>query len=105
MDNKILVTLEYSKIIHKLLQHTATIMGKRKIEELKASSDLEDVKHMLQATDEAYKADRLKGSAPFWADTDIAQSLHRARIGGTLNPSELLDIAFTSRGGRRVNGM
>ncbi|AJY73645.1 endonuclease MutS2 [Paenibacillus beijingensis] len=102
MDDKILQTLEYSKIIHKLLQHTATTMGRKRAEELRPNSDLEDVKRSLQATDEASKADRLKGSAPFGGIADIAQSLHRARIGGTLNAAELLEIAYTARGARRV---
>src|SRR5690606_36158779 len=33
---------------------------------------------------------------------DIRASLKRAKIGGMLNPAELLDIANTVRGGRRV---
>lgn len=71
-------------------------------EQLQPVTELESVKRLLQATDEAYAADRLKGSAPFGGIVDISASLHRARIGGMLNPEELLDIASTSRGGRRV---
>ncbi|MGO4541595.1 endonuclease MutS2 [Paenibacillus sp. 2TAB19] len=102
MDTKILTTLEFPKIIHKLTHHAATSLGKAAAEQLQPVSDLEAVKPMLQATDEAYTADRLKGSAPFGGITDITAPLHRARIGGTLNPEELLNIASTSRGGRRV---
>ncbi len=102
LDSKILSTLEYQKIINKLSAHAATELGKRLVEGLLPSTGLETVKLLLQATDEAYAADRLKGSAPFGGIVDISAPLHRARIGGTLNPSELLDIAFASRGGRRV---
>lgn len=102
MDSKILSTLEFHKIKHKLEQHAATSLGKREAERLEPVTDLETVKLMLQATDEAYKADRLKGNAPFGGVVDITASLHRARIGGTLNPVELLDIASTARGARRV---
>ena len=102
MDTKILTTLEYPKIIHRLSQHAATSLGKTAAESLQPVSDLEAVKKILQATDEAYTADRLKGSAPFGGVVDISAPLHRARIGGTLNPAELLDIASTARGGRRV---
>ncbi|MCU6710327.1 endonuclease MutS2 [Paenibacillus sp. J5C_2022] len=102
MNGKILKTLEYSKIIDKLVQHAATSLGKSAAMELKPVSELESVKEMLQTTDEAYAADRLKGSAPFGGVVDIRSALHRSKIGGTLNPSELLSIGSTSRGGRRV---
>lgn len=102
MDSKILTTLEFPKIIDKLTSHASTSLGKSLAEGLKPVTELEAVKTLLQATDEAYAADRLKGSAPFGGIVDIRASLHRARIGGTLNPAELLDIAQTSRGGRRV---
>ncbi|MBM7566789.1 DNA mismatch repair protein MutS2 [Paenibacillus sacheonensis] len=77
-------------------------MGKAEVEALHPSPDLDDVKHALQVTEEAYKADRLKGSAPFGGVVDIKPSLLRSKIGGTLNPAELLEIAETVRGGRRV---
>ncbi|MEF2243474.1 MULTISPECIES: endonuclease MutS2 [unclassified Paenibacillus] len=102
MDSKILSTMEYPKIINRLEAHAATILGKQLVQHLAPSSSLEDVKRMLQATDEAYAADRLKGSAPFGGITNIEASLHRARIGGMLSAAELLEIADTSRGGRRV---
>lgn len=102
MDDKILKTLEYPKIIDKLTQHASTSLGKTAADNLRPVIELEQVKVMLQATDEAYAADRLKGSAPFGGIVDIAAPLHRARIGGTLNSAELLDIASSSRGGRKV---
>ncbi|MFC5648137.1 endonuclease MutS2 [Paenibacillus solisilvae] len=102
MDDKILQTLEYAKIVYKLTQHAATSLGKAAAEAVRPSSDLEEVKRLLQITDEAYKADRLKGSAPFGGVVDIRASVLRSRIGGTLSPSELLEIAETVRGGRRL---
>ncbi|NBC71637.1 endonuclease MutS2 [Paenibacillus sacheonensis] len=102
MDSKILHTLDYAKIVYKLGQHAATALGKAEVEALHPSPDLDDVKHALQVTEEAYKADRLKGSAPFGGVVDIKPSLLRSKIGGTLNPAELLEIAETVRGGRRV---
>ncbi|MFC4810774.1 endonuclease MutS2 [Paenibacillus sp. GCM10023250] len=102
MDSKILHTLDYAKIVYTLSQHAATALGKAEVEALHPSPVLDDVKHALQVTDEAYKADRLKGSAPFGGVADIRPSLMRSKIGGTLNPAELLEIAETVRGGRRV---
>ncbi|MFC4099541.1 endonuclease MutS2 [Paenibacillus xanthanilyticus] len=102
MDTKILQTLEFSKIVHRLTSHAATSLGKAAAEALSPSSDLEEVKLRLQTTDEAYKADRLKGNAPFGGVTDIRPQLLRSKIGGTLNPAELLEVAETIRGSRRV---
>lgn len=102
MDSKILHTLDYAKIVYKLTQHAATALGKAEAEALHPDSDLEKVKHALQMTDEAHTADRLKGSAPFGGVADIKPQLLRSKIGGTLNPAELLEIAETVRGGRRV---
>ncbi|MBO7744686.1 endonuclease MutS2 [Paenibacillus sp. MWE-103] len=102
MDSKILHTLDYAKIVYTLSQHAATALGKAEVEALHPSSVLDDVKHALQVTDEAYKADRLKGNAPFGGVADVKPSLMRSKIGGTLNPAELLEIAETVRGGRRV---
>lgn len=102
MNEKILKTLEYRKILHKLASHAATSLGKAYTEELEPSNNLEDVKQRLQATDEAFLVDRLKGNAPFGGIRDIRASLHRARIGGILNAAELLDTANTIGGGRRL---
>ncbi|WP_274649360.1 endonuclease MutS2 [Paenibacillus humicola] len=102
MDAKILHTLEYAKIAYLLMQHAATSLGKEAAEAIRPHVGLDEVKRGLQATDEAYKADRLKGNAPFRGVADIKPQLHRSRIGGMLNPAELLQIAETSRGSRRV---
>lgn len=102
MNGKILTTLEYSKIIEKLKEQAATSLGKEMVAGLLPSTDIEVVKSLLQLTDEAFAADRLKGSAPFGGIFNISASLHRARISGTLNAMELIEIASTSRGSRRV---
>lgn len=102
MDSKILTTLEYAKIIDRLKQHAATSLGKARAEALAPVTELEQVKDLLRLTDEAYAADRLKGAAPFGGIFDISSALHRARIHATLNATELLEVASTSRGNRRV---
>jgi len=102
VDKKIFRTMEYEKILHRLASHASTSIGKEMAEALQPESSLNDVKRLLQATDEAYTIDRLKGSAPFGGVVDIRNSLRRAHIGGMLNAHELLDIANTIFGGRRV---
>ena len=102
MKEKILKTLEYGKVINTLLGFAATSLGKQQVAELAPSPILAEVKKRLQATDEASHAIRLKGSAPFGGIQDVGMSLHRAQIGGILNPHELLDIVTTMTGARKL---
>ncbi|MDQ0873437.1 DNA mismatch repair protein MutS2 [Paenibacillus sp. V4I3] len=102
MNKKIIKTLDYQKILHKLAYHASTSLGKDAVEKLEPKGDFELVKLRLQATDEAVNVERLKGNAPFGGIRDIRSSLHRVRIGGMLNPAELLDISTTMFGTRRL---
>ncbi|HET7628258.1 MAG TPA: endonuclease MutS2 [Bacillales bacterium] len=94
--------LEFNKMIDRLKRHAASSLGLEKIEQLKPSTDFEQVKQWLDETDEGAKVLRLKGSVPFGGIHDIRASLKRSLIGGHLNAAELLDIAETIYGGRRL---
>ncbi|GAA3402619.1 endonuclease MutS2 [Paenibacillus hodogayensis] len=102
MNPKVLVTLEYHKMRQRLAEYASTSLGKARAEALAPSPDFEEVKRLLAATDEAFKVDRLKGGAPFGGIRDVRMPLNRARIGSTLGASELLDIANTIGGGRKL---
>lgn len=102
MDEKILHTLEYRKILNKLVQYTQTPMGTFMADSLKPSGDFEAVKLLLQATDEASTVDRLKGIPSFGGIVDIKPALKRASIGGMLGTHELLAVGNTIAGGRRI---
>lgn len=102
LNDKILQTLEYRKILNTLTQYTQTSMGSARAETLMPETDLEAVKDLLAATDQAYTVDRLKGNPSFRGITDINDALKRARIGGTLNPHELLAASNTIHGSRRI---
>jgi DNA mismatch repair protein MutS2 len=102
MDTKILQTLEYHKIIDKLLAHTHTSLSRELAEGLRPEQDIESVQQLLRETEEAAHIDRLKSVPPFGGIRGIQPSLARARIGGMLSASELLDVATTAQGGRRL---
>jgi DNA mismatch repair protein MutS2 len=102
MEPKILKTLEYHKILNKLSQHAATALGKKRAEEMQPSSDFAHVVKLLKTTDEAVMIERIKGDVPFGGIRDLHASIHRSRIGGILNAQELLDVATTLFGGRRL---
>jgi len=102
MDKKLLEKLEYPKILNRLESHAATSMGKALALSASPVGELEEVRHRLQGTDEAAAVDRMKGAAPFGGISDVRASLKRSAIGGTLSASELLAVADTALGGRRV---
>ncbi|MFB5267954.1 endonuclease MutS2 [Paenibacillus enshidis] len=102
MDAKILQTLEYGKILSSLSNYTQTPMGKHAAIQLRPNSDAVHIQALLKGTDEAFAVDRLKGTPSFTGVVDISPAVKRARIGGTLNPQELLGIRTTIQAGRRV---
>jgi DNA mismatch repair protein MutS2 len=102
LNNKIFSTLEFHKILYKLSTHASTSLGKEWTEQLRPSSDLDEVKRRLQATDEAARIERIKGAVPFGGIRDIRPSVKRASKGGTLNAAELLDIANTVSGSTKL---
>ncbi|MFD2671294.1 endonuclease MutS2 [Marinicrinis sediminis] len=101
MNEKILKTLDFPQILERLQAYAATSLGKEEASQLRPSTDIQDVQHRLQAVYEALQVIRLKGIAPFGGITTVSPSLKRARIGGMLNSTELIDIATTIYGARR----
>lgn len=102
MNDKALYTLEYDKIILRLTELAATSLGKEEAGKLRPSSDSTEVKRRLAATDEAVRSASLKGAPPFGGVTDVRPALGRAKLGGVLGPSELMDIAGLIMGSRRI---
>lgn len=102
MDSKTLKTLDYYKILEQLRAHAATVLGKQLCSALTPSSDLEQVKQRLAATDEAAAVMRLGGGASFAGIRHIDDALKRAKIGGVLSAQQCLDVKTTLEGGRRL---
>ncbi|WP_128894862.1 endonuclease MutS2 [Longirhabdus pacifica] len=102
MDNKVLRKLEYHKIMDKLAQQASTFLGKQRVAALMPLSHIDEVNHRLQATEEASQVIRLKGHPPFSNIEDIVPALKRAKIGGMLNPKELIHIANVIYAGKRL---
>lgn len=100
MHDKALKTLEFDKIKEHLLAFTSSGIGREKAQQLKPSSDLEEVIKWQEETDEAAKVIRIKGNVPLGGIFDIRPHAKRAQIGGMLSPQELMEIASTIRAGR-----
>lgn len=103
MNAKALHTLEYDKIIQRLMAVTATSLGRDEAQQLYPSQELRVVDRRLAATNEASRAINLKGSPPFGGITDVRASLRRAKLSGMLQPIELMEIAQFIMGARRLN--
>lgn len=94
--------MDYHKILASLANHAATGLGQQAALNLRPSSDLEEVKLRLQATDEAMTVERLKGGPPLAGVKDIRGALKRARIQAMLSSTELWDISALLFAARRT---
>lgn len=102
MNQRILHTLEYNKILDRLQEHAASSLGKEKAISLKPATDFEEVARALAATEEGATVLRLKGMVPLGGIHDVRAHAKRASIGGILAPKDLLDLADTISGGRKL---
>lgn len=93
MNQKVLKTLEYHKIIEKLTEYAASEPGKRLCRELEPSSDFEEIVQAQAETADAVARVRQKGSVSFAGISDIGGSLKRLEIGSSLNIHELLAVS------------
>ncbi len=100
--NRGLTTLEFPKIIRRLLSKITTDMGKELVEELLPTHDLEDANYRQKETYEGLNVIRLKGGLPFQGIYDIRLFLKRAQIGGILNAEQLKQISSTLFGARKM---
>ncbi len=102
MEQRVLKTLEYDKIVALLVEKATSNAGKEKAEELLPASNIDLVRFAQQATSEGATVLRLKGSVPLGGIRDIRGPVQRARLGSMLAPMEFLDIASTVFAGRRL---
>jgi len=100
MNDKVLYTLEYNKIIDKLKGFAVSEMGKKISQELKPSTDIQDILYWQKETSEAVSMILKKGSLSLGGFRDITPSLKRVSVGGVLSVSELFylcDFLYVSR--------
>lgn len=102
LNEKALRILEYDKIINMLCENTASGMGRDIAADLKPSSNINEVKELLQETTEAVNLLFKKGNIPIGGIQDIRVPLKKVKIGSVLEPEELLKIADTLRVARRI---
>ena len=94
---KSFVTLELPAILQMLAAQAESGMGREAALALQPSVNAEEVRRRLQETNDAARLMTMRGSPSFSGIRDIRPALDRARLGGTLNGRELLDIAGVAR--------
>ena len=93
MNNKVLKTLEYDKIIEKLAAYASSPMGKKCCMELLPSSDYREILSRQEETRDALSRLYKIGSLSFQGLNDILPYIRLLEIGSSLSARELLEIA------------
>ncbi len=93
MNEKVLKTLEYDKIIAQLAGYASSPLGRAQCLELVPLTDIGDITQAQRETSDALTRVRLKGSISFTGLKDVGASLKRLEIGSSLSVSELLSVS------------
>ena len=93
MNYKSLTTLEYNKIIEKLVSFAASEPAKERLKKLVPMTDINDINNALAQTNDALRRIYAKGCVDFSGIKDIRASVKRLEVGSSLSASELLNIS------------
>ncbi|MBR4816966.1 MAG: endonuclease MutS2, partial [Lachnospiraceae bacterium] len=93
MNEKVLKTLEFNKIIDRLKELAGSTIGKEKCADLRPISDLEEIQTLQAETAAALNRIYRKGSLSFSGIHDIRASIKRLEIRSTLGMGELMHIS------------
>lgn len=102
MEEKTLEILEYPKILSLLAARTSYAVSRQLALRLTPSTDIDEVSYRQRMTTEARKLLELRSGTTVGGARDISAPVQRARLGGLLEPSELLDVQSTLVAGRVV---
>ncbi|MBQ9930029.1 MAG: endonuclease MutS2 [Oscillospiraceae bacterium] len=100
--DKSLIKLELDQILAQLAACAGSSAGKDACLGLRPTSELAEVKALLEQTTAASDICTRKGNPSFSGVTDVSASLERADRGGCLQPVELLHIAAVLRCARNM---
>ncbi|MCI6553764.1 MAG: endonuclease MutS2 [Lachnospiraceae bacterium] len=93
MNEKVLRTLEYNKIIDRLTEKATSEPGRRLCRDLKPFTDMHVINEAQQQTADALSRLFQKGSTSFGGNKDLGFTLKSLEVGSTLSIPELLKIA------------
>ena len=102
MNYKSLTTLEYDKIIDRLVSFAASDKAKERLKKLVPMTDIHDINAALSETSDALSRVYAKGAVSFGGVHDVGASVKRLEIGSSLNKVELLHISSLLTAAARV---
>lgn len=102
MDKRTLQKLEYPKIIELLTERCSSQLGKEQAAVLLPSFQLVEIERQQAETTEAKEIWRFYPGFTLGGIRDIRGSLHKAQIGGIIEPEEFLNIFDTLLAAKRV---
>ena len=102
MNQKVLSSLEYPKIIERLIEKASSPMGKELCRKLQPSTDINKIRLMQTQTKDALTRLFQKGSVSFGSVKDIRGSLKRLEIGSSLGIMEILSVCALLENTSRV---
>ena len=93
MNEKVLQTLEYNKIIDRLVEKANSDPGRKLCQDLKPYNDISVINEAQTQTGDALSRLFKKGSTSFGGNKDLGYTLKSLSIGSALSITELLKIA------------
>lgn len=97
-----LATLELPAVRALLAERSSYIPGRELAEHIAPTSDLREAERLQDETAAARALLRAQPSAGIGGAKDIREGIHRARLGGSLDPDQLLAIADTVRAATKL---
>lgn len=102
MNEKVLHTLEYNKILDQLTEYAFSADAKSRCQKLRPITDRAQIEQLQQQTSDALRRLFKYGSLSFSGVTDIRDSLKRLEIGGALSAIELLRVCSLLESAKRA---
>lgn len=102
MNEKVLHTLEYNKILDQLTEYAFSADARSRCQKLRPITDRAQIEQLQQQTSDALSRLFKYGSLSFSGVTDIRDSLKRLEIGGALSAIELLRICSLLESAKRA---
>lgn len=102
MNEKVLHTLEYNKILDQLTEYAFSADAKSRCQKLHPITDRAQIEQLQQQTSDALSRLFKYGSLSFSGVTDIRDSLKRLEIGGALSAIELLRVCSLLESAKRA---
>lgn len=102
MQDSVLKTLEYDKILALVAEYAQSAIGRDRVLALKPSTDRESILHFQEETTDAVRLLLAFGNPPLFGIYPLRAALKRAALGGVLAMRDLLHIADSLRVAREL---